>query len=321
MKTGDGSPAAIPATRKAFTRYCAALGLLPVICLVGAVLIARSTWYLRHQRNSYLAISDYAFTLQNANCDVVIYGDSSALTGVAPRVVESRTGLRTCNIAQPNTTLAVAGTFALDSYLLRNAGPRFLIFQFVAPNFAPVTPNVLYEEGTLQLVRHKTDRQTLWLFAGHPLQALEFSRYIWRTALFERDSTAATYRRAWARFQASGGLFTTPGGPLEACAGSLEVIAPDAAWIAELRRRYSHGGTRVLVYASPYPECDGSFNYYADKLRNIVDRPLQRFDIHYFNEKNHFTREGAEENSRQIAEDVLFEMGNERKQADLQNWK
>lgn len=294
-----------PAPQKAYARYCITIALVPVIAVVCSVLIARSSWYLRHQRNSYLAISDYPFSLINRNCDVIIYGDSSALTGASPLVIEAATGLRTCNIAQPNTTLAIAGTFALDSYLQNNSRPKFLIFQFTAPDFSPMNSNGrLYEEGALQLIRHKLDLQTFQLFAMHPMQALEFSEFILRTALLDKDWAGGTYERAWAEVSATHGRFTAPSAPLAHCLGDLEERAPDAQWIHDLRSKYSVGGTRVLVYVAPHPECDNSYDFYAAKIAPLADNRLQRFSIGLFNEKNHFTREGANLNSAHIAENI-----------------
>jgi hypothetical protein len=292
-------------SQKAYARYCVTIALVPVIAVVCSVFIARSSWYLRHQRNSYLAISDYPFSLINRNCDVIIYGDSSALTGVSPLVIESATGLRTCNIAQPNTALAIAGTFALDSYLQNNSRPKFLIFQFTAPDFSPMNSNGrLYEEGALQLIRHKLDLQTFQFFARHPMQALGFSEFILRTALIEKDWAGGTYDRAWAEVSATHGLFTAPSAPLAHCLGDLEERSPDPRWIRDLRRKYSVGGTRVLFYVAPHPECDNSYDFYTEKIAPLADNRLQRFSIGLFNEKNHFTREGANLNSAHIAADI-----------------
>jgi len=297
--------AGVPArnrSRSRYVRYCLTLVCVPVLAIIGALLIARSSWYLRHQRNSYLTISDYAFLQAGKNCELVVYGDSSALTGVAPQVIEAATGLRTCNIAQPNTALAVAGTYALDAYLRANAPPKILLFQFTAPDFRPREGrDQLYEEGALQLVRHKLDRPTMELFAEHPLAFLEFSEFVLRTALVNRDWSGGTYERTWAAVRETNGLFTAPGGPLSACVGNLEVRPPDPEWIRALRQRYSQARTRVLIYAAPYPACDKSYGYYAAALKGISDNELPRFDIHYFNEQNHFTREGAKVNSWRIA--------------------
>jgi hypothetical protein len=291
-------------SRRAFY-YCLTLALVPLLAVVASLLIARSSWYLRHQRNSYLAISDYPFTLKNSDCEVIIYGDSSALTGVSPPVIEAAAHLRTCNIAQPNTALAIVGTFALDNYLQNNAPPKFLIFQFTAPDFAPRDARGrIYEEGALQLARHKLDLDTLVLFARHPMQTLEFSEFILRTTFVDRDWTRTGYDQAWTQVRTSHGLFTAPGGPLKSCAGDLEVRTPDAAYIAGLRSKYSRSQTRVLVYSAPFPECDPSYRYYSKQLALLADNPLRRFPIRMFNEQNHFTREGADLNSESIGKDI-----------------
>lgn len=291
--------------RKAYFSYCLAIASVPVLAVVASFFIARSSWYVRHQRNSYLAISDYPFTLRNTNCDVIIYGDSSALTGISPLPIETATSLRTCNIAQPNTALAIAGTFALDSYLKNNARPKFLIFQFIASDFSPWDSNGrLYEEGALQLVRHRPDLQTFRLFARHPKEALEFSEFILQTALLEKDWTSATYDRAWAEIRLTQGLLTAPGPPLTHCLGDLEKKAPDGPWIRDLRSKYSQGVTRVMVYVAPQPECDNSYDYYAQKIAPLADNRLQKYSIGMFNEKNHFTREGANLNSAHIAGEI-----------------
>lgn len=290
---------------KSFALYCLAISLVPLVAVASSLLICRSSYYLRHQRNSYLAISDYPFTLRNKNCDVLIYGDSSALTGIAPPVIEAATSLRTCNIAQPNTALAMVGTLALDTYLQSNAPPKFLIFQFTAPDFSPRDPSsTLYEEGALQLVRHKLDLQTLSLFGRHPMETIEFSEFILRTALVDRNWNTDTYDRAWNEVRATNGLFTSPSAPLSNCVGPLEVRPPDPLWIRGLRTKYSRAGTHVFIYAAPYPECDSSYDYYVEKLGPIADNRLVRFNIQFFNEKNHFTREGADLNSKRIAEDI-----------------
>jgi hypothetical protein len=305
MEAPRDSPRALPA-RRIFAAYCLVIALVPVMAVIGSFFIARSSWYLRHQRNSYLTISDYPFTMRSAHCDVLIYGDSSALTGISPPVIASVTGLRTCNISQPNTALAVVGTFALDAFLRNNPRPQFLVLQFTAPDFTrPTSKGRLYEEGALQLVRQKLDLVTLKLFARHPLEALQFSEFILQTALLERDWGGASSERAWTNIRASQGLFTAPGAPLRGCVGDIERKEPDAAWIGELRNKYQTGGTRVLIYVAPYPACDPSYEYYVERLASLADNRLERYDITMFNEQNHFTLEGARRNSQRIAGDIV----------------
>ena len=304
METADASHVRL--SRKTFAAYCLVLAMVPVIAVTAAFFIARSDWYLRHQRNSYLAISDFPFKLRNQRCDVLVFGDSSALTGISPPVITAATGLSACNIAQPNTALAIAGTLALDSYLANNPHPKFLVMQFTAPDFAGPEPHVrLNEEGALQLLRHKPDAATFKLFAAHPLAALQFSEYVLQTALVDRDWHGSTYQRAWRNIQSTQGLLTAPGAGLQNCQSDIEKKQPDPAWVSALRKKYGTSGTRVLIYAAPYPDCDPSYAYYAQRLAELADNPIERYDIGLFNEKNHFTLEGARKNSLRIAQDLL----------------
>jgi hypothetical protein len=303
-ETPADTPRVQPA-RKTFATYCLVLALVPVIAVTASFFIARSDWYLRHQRNSYLAISDFPFTLRNQRCDVLVFGDSSALTGISPPVITAATGLPTCNIAQPNTALALAGTLALDSYLADNPHPKFLVLQFTAPDFSGPEPHAqLNEEGALQLLRHKPGAATFKLFATHPLATLQFSEYILQTALVDRDWRGATYQRAWQSIQSTHGLLTAPGAGLQNCQSDIEKKEPDPAWISSLRSKYETTGTRVLIYVAPYPACDPSHGYYAQRLAGLTDNSIERYDIGLFSEKNHFTLEGARKNSLHIADDI-----------------
>jgi hypothetical protein len=321
--SSESGPTCPLPTPRSFAIYCLSLALVPVLAVIASFFIARSAWYVHHQRNSYLAIGDYPFTLTNMNCEVVIFGDSSALTGVSPRVIETATSLRTCNIAQPSTTLSLAGNFALDFFLENNPRPRFLIFQFSASDFAARSGDGnLNEEGALQLLRHKFDLQTSWLFVRHPFQALEFSEFILRTALLERNWTTTGYASSWAQVQTSHGLFTPPGAPLNDCVAHLELRAPDPSWIRQLRREYSQQGMRVLIYAAPQPDCDSSYDYYAANLAQLADGELPRFSVHMFTGMAHFTREGADLNSRRIAEGLASILREDPSRSiSTQNWK
>jgi hypothetical protein len=257
-----------------------------------------------------LAISDYPFTLADKHFDIVIYGDSSALTGVSPQVIEASTGMRSVNIAEPNSALEVTGTFALDSYLRRNARPRIVVFQFIGPDFALRSDvSNVYGEGALQLVRHKLDNNLLALLAKHPIEALEFSESILRTSLIEEDWNGTTYNREWSAIQEARGFFTAPLPPLRSCTASLEKKLPDAAWIKHLRDVYSQEGTKVLIYVAPVPECETTARYYAEELNGLADNRLETYDVGLFNETNHFTLEVANRNSLRIAADIKSRLG------------
>src|SRR3954470_19452921 len=79
-----------------YALFVAAIVLLPSLMLLLAVPIARTDWFVRRSQDLYFANLGDGLTLERGNCDVVIYGDSSALTGVVPAVIQEQTGLNTC---------------------------------------------------------------------------------------------------------------------------------------------------------------------------------------------------------------------------------
>src|SRR6476660_8310345 len=74
--------------------FCAAIVLLPCLLLLLAFPIARTEEFALRSQDLYLTNLGYGLTLDHAKCDVMIYGDSSALTGIDPAVIEQQTGLK-----------------------------------------------------------------------------------------------------------------------------------------------------------------------------------------------------------------------------------
>ena len=71
--------------------FCAAIVLLPCLMVLLAFPIARTAEFALRSQDLYLTNLGYGLTLDHAKCDVMIYGDSSALTGVDPAVIEEHT--------------------------------------------------------------------------------------------------------------------------------------------------------------------------------------------------------------------------------------
>ena len=90
---------------------------------------AASSSFLSTLADPYLQISDYAYTQKDVDCQVVIYGDSTALTGVNPLIIEQYTHLKTCNISVTMAAFVMNGTLAFDRYLAQNRRPKYVIFQ------------------------------------------------------------------------------------------------------------------------------------------------------------------------------------------------
>src|SRR3954454_20508056 len=126
-------------TAKKTAMFYSALVLLPVVVGLGSgFALARTDGYLKRNNSIYLSGIDYPYTIHNTNSDVVIFGDSTGLTGVRPDVIESRIGLKACNVSQAVGSFTMTGcTLALDRYLASNKQPEFVVLHLAVFNMAP----------------------------------------------------------------------------------------------------------------------------------------------------------------------------------------
>ncbi|MGA2564133.1 MAG: hypothetical protein ABSF96_11280, partial [Steroidobacteraceae bacterium] len=97
--------------------YVLAVVLMPLLFLLSSIPIVRSASFPALSGDPFLLNPDYAFSLKHVDCEVVIFGDSTAVTGVDPLTVHGVTNLKTCNIGQSRSALEILGTLALDTYL------------------------------------------------------------------------------------------------------------------------------------------------------------------------------------------------------------
>ena len=119
--------------------------------------------------------------MHDRQCDVLVFGDSTAMTGIDPAQVQAATGLRTCNIAVTNAVLAVVGNLPLDHFLAHNARPRLLLLQFSPEDLEPeshVWTRSIYAEGLLELLRHGSDAEIRQILLEHPRETIAFAGYI-----------------------------------------------------------------------------------------------------------------------------------------------
>jgi hypothetical protein len=88
--------------------YCLIIIVLPILCIPTFIALGKSDFFLHHGASVWVQSNDSVFNMQGRNCDVLVYGDSTAMTGIDPEVVDRATGFHTCNIAVTNAVLAVA---------------------------------------------------------------------------------------------------------------------------------------------------------------------------------------------------------------------
>jgi hypothetical protein len=160
--------------------YCVMVVLIPLLAIPLFIGLGKSDFFVHHGASVWVQSNDAVFDMQNRDCDVLVYGDSTAMTGIDPEVVSHNTGFRTCNIAVTNAVLAVTGNLTLDHYLRQNARPKVLVIQLSPDDFQQenlVWAHTIYAEGLLEQLRHGSPAESRRVLFTHPHEAVSFAGY------------------------------------------------------------------------------------------------------------------------------------------------
>ena len=154
--------------------YVAVLTLFPFALILFTFWWVTTESYLRHIPFPYITGTGYGSKLQHADCDIVIDGDSTALVGVLPRIIQQRTGLKTCNISEVAGIKLVNGMMVLDDYLAHNRRPQYLVFVFAPENLTHISHWAFVSdfEGWFYRIRFHRDKAFWQTSLRHPDAAL-----------------------------------------------------------------------------------------------------------------------------------------------------
>jgi hypothetical protein len=307
VKIDEARPAAA-AARGQLIAYCIALGVTPFLLLFLAFAIAPTDWAVRHTGNSYLLNIGYAAKLEDADCQVVIYGDSSAMVGLDPAVIHERTGLSTCNIAEFAGMSMVNGMMIPDLYLRHNPSPKVWVFDFAPENLAVYKEwqTVSLYEAILFRVRERRDLSTLSLLLAHPKEAIEFAGLGLRLALLGLAKQMLPNSTAEIR-SAHRGWFPTPGEGLKECSPERREHPADPEYIRDIRSRYGADGAAVIVDSTPEPACDPTFQFYAIRHPAPTDNQIEAYPVSDFNGSGrlHMTSAGVAKFSNAVSDQII----------------
>jgi hypothetical protein len=288
--------------------YSLAIAAAPFLIVLMGLWVSQTFWFVNHSGNTYLANLGWGATLEQANCDVVIYGDSSALVGLDPAIIQRRTGLSTCNISELAGMTMVNGWMIPDEYLRHNRNPRFMVFDFAPENLAPYTrwQTVSRFEAILFRIKSHRDVETLKLMASHPVELVIFASMALRVSLFGLARPPLPESSFQIR-TATKGYLPIPGGPMEECPTDRREHVSDKDWIAELRQRYSKNGTTVIVDTTPEPSCDPTFDFYSNQHPATTDNTLLAYPLSDFNSSGrlHMNRSGTIRFSNYLSEQII----------------
>ncbi len=280
--------------------------LLAALCAgTGAVMlgisIASDPGFPRLLATPYGQVQDYAWDLRHADCDIVIYGDSSAMTSDDPATIESQTHLKTCNISQTQPIVVVTGTLPVDLYLERNRRPRYLVIQ--------VAPEIFYQPHSLDkaaafdpmtlMLRHHPGTATTQELLRYPRQTLRYVSLVLQDRYMPNHEHLAEFKQAYSQpledYYRSRGLLTFPDPAETKCGAPKPLREPaDFGWIDTARLRYSALGIKLLVLASPVPDCDAEADRYRRELTSHLDDAPSTLALSFFNNSDrHFTKAGS----------------------------
>ena len=297
--------------------YCIFLILLPLLAIPACVRLGCSDFFMRHGASVWVQSNDAVFSMRDRDCDVLVFGDSTAMTGIDPDVIERNTGFKTCNIAVTNAVLAVTHNLTLNRYLANNGRPRVLLVQLSPDGFQPestVWNQTVYPEGLLELLRHGTPAESRHVLLTHPQQAIAFAGYaagftvyagikeIWFHVTKERpEEDAVTIHN---------GFFTPPSPPSTSCEPGATFSNPRAggsypsAVVGEYEKGYADRSGIVLVNVAPIPSCDQNLAAFSSELNGVTSNSLLPLPVGLFNDPRHYTAVGSAVVSRLVAQEL-----------------
>lgn len=266
--------------------------------------------------------NDAVFGMEGRKCDVLIFGDSTAMTGINPDVVERNTGFRTCNISVTNAVLAVTGNLTLNHYLQHNPQPRVLLVQLSPDSFQSENHGwrrTIYAEGLLELLRHGNREDARRILLHHPQEAIAFAGYAAGFSAFYGIKDVWFHlthlRPEEDLITVHNGFFTPPAPPRTSCDPATSIADSSRGdypriLVDEYRSQYASRSGLVLVNVAPIPSCDQNLAAYSSQLDGVTSNNLLPLPIGLFNDGRHYTAVGSNVVSSLVSEE-LNEVTNE----------
>ncbi len=310
-------PASLAADRRSALRYLLTLVLLPLLAIPAFIALGRSDFFLNHGASVWVRSNDAVFRMHDRACDVLIFGDSTAMTGINPDVVERNTGLKTCNISVTNAVLAVTDNLTLNHYLQHNAPPRVLLVQLSPDSFQRENRSwhrTIYAEGLLELLRHGSPEEAHRTLVRHPQEAIAFAGYAAGFSAFYGIKDVWFHlthlRPEEDLITVHNGFFTPPAPPRTSCdpavAAGPDTSAADSprALVDDYRSHYASRTGLVLVNVAPIPSCDQNLAAYSSQLDGVTSNNLLPLPIGLFNDGRHYTAVGSNVVSSLVSEEL-----------------
>lgn len=291
--------------------YVAALIIFPFAIIPFTFWWVTTQSYIRYTIFPYIADTGYGSRLYHADCDILIDGDSGALVGVLPRIIEQRTGLKTCNIAEVSGVKMVNGMMVLDDYLAHNRRPQYLVFVLSPENLHnPANWTFVSDwEGWFYRIRFHPDADFWKRTFRYPDVSFNNAELAFRNGIewfLKRPFPPALVHER----DLNGGHVSEPGASRTQCPNDTKIHEPEPAWLSHIRSTYGVDGTRVLIDVMPMPPCDAGLPYYRAHLANLTDNAVDTLPIGDYSTSGrlHTTDQGTIDLSNRIADQIAAQL-------------
>jgi hypothetical protein len=289
--------------------YLAPLILVPLLILAFAIVVVPTQWFAEHSGDPFLVILGYGAQLRNADCRIVIYGDSTAEIGINPEIIQERTGLSACNIAETEGMTMINGTMVLDQFLEHNQRPQFIVFLY-APESLNLesqrhNPVVTTFEAVTYRFRQPNKLMSVIALMRHPEDFFSWAIHGARWAMDSALAKPLPRETRLLRFRTHGqSALKDP--VLTSCSSLPSTSSPDKVWVDSLRSKYSAKGTTVLVDAMLLPVCDPGLSYFQRELSGVVDNKIGVLPVSdYYAGGRHANPMGSVPLSKMVADQIL----------------
>lgn len=303
------SPLQEPASRNTIV-YTLGFVLIQTSVLLGLFVAGankRLIGYLSQHGYGSLSVMGYGARLRHADCDLVIFGDSSALTGLDTAVLQSATGLQTCNISEGESVYTVMGSSKpLEAYLMHNVRPRILLAMFSPGLYQPYKQFMesYSVDGMAYLLVYGQPRDILHVILCKPEWVFDYINWVGRMLLNDLSERYVHGRKTTSTFDARTqresrrGFFTLPYPAETSClyTGSPQPIKvlPTAASVARFRKLLTARDTKVIVNIAPAAACNVNRGAYQRNTAGLHDNSFEDYPIALFNDHEvHFSASGA----------------------------
>ena len=256
-----------PVRHGVLVRFLVCLVALPLCLYLLPVALIRLPGYIYWAGSRLSPTLDYSFTTAGQNPDVVIFGDSSALHGIAPLQMSEALGLKVIDLPNTGSSLPVVDDLPLRYEMSVNSPPRLIVFYFTPWELDYMhheTPHLF--EGEEMLLRHGSLGEIVAFVSKHPILSAEFPLQVYangpKAALLaalhhdQRSTLVASNRGYIESPDVSAGGLRELSNLASTCKLPPDVLDQNGQLsVRSLISKYKSPKTKVLVFMAPIPDC------------------------------------------------------------------